>query len=194
MKKILILIFLISPLMLSSQEKDLPFFEIGDYPDEYSSTHIVARMIEGLGYRYYWATHSLNEKDLSYKPSDDSRTTHDIIEHIHSLSLMIVSSFKNEEFNFESEKYTYELLREKTLNNLKFIHLSLQENPDLSQLDIRFNRGGNDLSFPFWNQINGPISDAIWHCGQVVMNRRSSGNPLQSGVNVFTGKTNFQKN
>tara|TARA_B100001564_G_C20551812_1_gene629465 strand:- start:84 stop:668 length:585 start_codon:yes stop_codon:yes gene_type:complete len=194
MKKILILIFLIFPLMLSSQEKDLPFFEISDYPDEYSSTNIVARMIEGLGYRYYWATHSLKEKDLSYKPSDDSRTTYDIIEHIHSLSLMIVSSFKNEEFNFESEKYTYELLREKTLNNLKFIHLSLQENPDLSQLDIRFNRGGNDLSFPFWNQINGPISDAIWHCGQVVMNRRSSGNPLQSGVNVFTGKTNFQKN
>ena len=194
MKKILILFFLISPLMLSSQEKDLPFFEISDYPDEYSSTNIVARMIEGLGYRYYWATHSLNEMDLSYKPSDDSRTTFDIIEHIYNLSVMIVSSFQNEEFNFESEKYTYELLRKKTLNNLKFIHSSLQENPDLSQLNIRFNRGGNDLSFPFWNQINGPISDAIWHCGQVVMNRRSSGNPLQSGVNVFTGKTNFQKN
>jgi hypothetical protein len=45
------------------------------------------------------------------------------------------------------------------------------------------------MSFPFWNQINGPISDALWHCGQVVMNRRASGNPLQKGVNVFIGKT-----
>jgi hypothetical protein len=45
------------------------------------------------------------------------------------------------------------------------------------------------MEFPFWNQINGPISDALWHCGQVVMNRRASGNPLQLGVNVFVGKT-----
>jgi len=26
---------------------------------------------------------------------------------------------------------------------------------------------GNHMIFQFWNHINGPISDAKWHCGQV---------------------------
>ena len=73
--------------------------------------------------------------------------------------------------------------------NLNYIHQKLQSETDFSKLSIRFERGGTKMEFPFWNQINGPISDAIWHCGQVVMNRRASGNPLRKGVNVFIGKT-----
>jgi len=45
-----------------------------------------------------------------------------------------------------------------------------------------------ETQFPFWNVINGPISDAIWHTGQVVSFRRTSGNPFPKGVNVLTGK------
>jgi len=148
-------------------------------------------MIEGLGYRYYWATKSLNEKDLNYKSSDDARSTLQIIEHIYSLTEMISSSFKNNEFEFTPVKDNYNELREKTLLNLKYIQGELKSNPDFSQLSLRFERGGTKMEFPFWNQINGPISDALWHCGQVVMNRRASGNPLQSGVNVFIGKTSY---
>ena len=42
--------------------------------------------------------------------------------------------------------------------------------------------------FPFWNLINGPIADAIWHTGQVVTLRRASGNPFNSQVSVLQGK------
>ena len=146
-------------------------------------------MIEGLGYRYYWATESLNQNDLSYKSSEDARTTLQIIEHIYSLSMMISSSFENKEYQFLSVEDDYNTLREKTLMNLNYIHQKLQSETDFSKLSIRFERGGTKMEFPFWNQINGPISDAIWHCGQVVMNRRASGNPLRKGVNVFIGKT-----
>ena len=45
------------------------------------------------------------------------------------------------------------------------------------------------MTFPFWNHLNGPIADALWHSGQIVSNRRASGNPLNSKVNVFIGKT-----
>ena len=191
MKKIILLVLLIFPKWISSQEISLPFYEIGDYPTVYSSENILSRMIEGLGYRYYWASESLNENDLIYKPSEDSRTTFDILEHIYSLSQMIVSSFKNQEVNFALKKYSYEELRSKTLNNFKSIYDSLIKNPDLSQLNITFRREGNNVYFPFWNHINGPIADAIWHCGQVVTNRRASGNPIREGVNVFTGKNRF---
>ena len=59
---------------------------------------------------------------------------------------------------------------------------------DLGQYNIVFNRGGQTSEFPFWNQINGPIADALWHCGQVITFRRSSGNPYNSKANVFSGK------
>ena len=189
-KLILIIIFL--PLVSFTQTSygdDLPFSEIGDYPNEFSQSNIVSRMIEGLGYRYYWATKSLNDNDLNYKPSDDSRTTFEVIKHIHELTIMISSSFENKTVEFPSEQYDYKSLREKTLLNLKYIHEELKSSPDFSKLSISFQRGDSIMSFPFWNQINGPISDALWHCGQVVMNRRASGNPLQKGVNVFIGKT-----
>lgn len=191
MKK-LILIIIFIPLVSFTQTSygdDLPFSEIGDYPNEFSQSNIVSRMIEGLGYRYYWATKSLNDNDLNYKPSDDSRTTFEVIKHIHELTIMISSSFENKTVDFPSEQYDYKLLREKTLLNLKYIHDELKSSPDFSKLSISFQRGDSIMSFPFWNQINGPISDALWHCGQVVMNRRASGNPLQKGVNVFIGKT-----
>lgn len=190
-KLILIIIFipLVSFTQTTSQGNDLPFSEIGDYPNEFSQSNIVSRMIEGLGYRYYWATKSLNKNDLNYKPSDDSRTTFEVIKHIHELTIMISSSFENKIVDFPSEQYDYKSLREKTLLNLKYIHDELKSSPDFSKLSISFQRGDSTMSFPFWNQINGPISDALWHCGQVVMNRRASGNPLQKGVNVFIGKT-----
>jgi hypothetical protein len=38
--------------------------------------------------------------------------------------------------------------------------------------------------------INGPITDAIYHTGQVVSFRRTSGNPIPKGVNVFLGVKN----
>lgn len=193
--KNLILLLLFIPLVSFGQttklEANLPFSEISEYPTEFSQANIVSRMIEGLGYRYYWATKSLTEKDLNYKSSDDARSTLQIMEHIYSLTEMISSSFKNNEFEFTLVKGTYNELREKTLLNLKYIQGELKSNPDFSQLSLRFERGGTKMEFPFWNQINGPISDALWHCGQVVMNRRASGNPLQSGVNVFIGKTSY---
>ena len=191
MKKFILLLVIpfITFRQVGGNEQNLPFSDISSYPTEFSQASIVSRMIEGLGYRYYWATESLNQNDLSYKSSEDARTTLQIIEHIYSLSMMISSSFENKEYQFLSVEDDYNTLREKTLMNLNYIHQKLQSETDFSKLSIRFERGGTKMEFPFWNQINGPISDAIWHCGQVVMNRRASGNPLRKGVNVFIGKT-----
>ena len=41
--------------------------------------------------------------------------------------------------------------------------------------------------YPFWNQLNGPIADAIWHVGQVVSFRRTAGNSLPKGPSFLTG-------
>ena len=58
----------------------------------------------------------------------------------------------------------------------------------LESYTISFQRNDNINEFPLWHLINGPIADAMWHVGQVVSFRRSSGNPLNEKVNVFSGK------
>lgn len=188
MKKLLILIVLI-PMSMHAQDSELPFSEIGEYPTEYGSADILSRMIGGLGYRYYWVTESLTETDLNYKPSEDGRTTFEVMEHIFGLTEMIIFTIEGKEYDFSMESMDYETLRAQTLTNLKFIQKSFNEITDLSALKVRFKLGEKSMEFPFWHLINGPASDAIWHCGQIVMNRRASGNPLNSKVNVFVGKT-----
>jgi hypothetical protein len=98
MKKIIFILLTIIPLIMNSQEKNLPFSEIGDYPSEFTPANVISRLIDGLGYRFYWSTESLTENDLNYKPSEDSRSTMEVIEHIYGLSLMIVASFDGKEF------------------------------------------------------------------------------------------------
>ena len=66
----------------------------------------------------------------------------------------------------------------------------LKSTNNLEQHTILFERNGNTSEFPFWNNINGPIADALWHAGQIVMLRRMSGNPINPKVNVFLGKLN----
>ncbi|MEK7256112.1 MAG: hypothetical protein AAB316_15280, partial [Bacteroidota bacterium] len=82
----------------------------------------------------------------------------------------------------------FEEKRRATLENLKTAS-DLLKSPTskLEDAKIVFQNGENRSEFPFWNQLNGPIADALWHVGQVVSFRRSAGNPFNSKVSVFTG-------
>ena len=189
MKTFLSAALIIISINVNAQNDNLPFKEIEEYSNEYSSNNIVARMIDGLGYRFYWATESLTDKDLNYKPSVDSRSSLQTLEHIYGLSVFILYTFEGKEYNFSQDKMSFEELRGGTLNNLKKVYDMLNENKDVSQMQLRLNLNGQNLAFPFWNAINGPISDSIWHTGQIVSFRRASGNPINPKVNVFIGKT-----
>jgi hypothetical protein len=58
----------------------------------------------------------------------------------------------------------------------------------MEEMNLIMKRGESQSEFPFWNLINGPISDCLWHVGQVVSFRRASGNPLSDKISVLTGK------
>ena len=189
MKKFLIVISTIISINVSAQNDNLPFKELGAYSEEFSPNNVIARMIEGLGYRFYWATESLTDKDLKYKPSEDSRSSLQTLEHIYGLSVFILYTFEGKEYDFSQDEMTFTELRNGTLKNLKIVYDMLNENADISQMQVRLNLNGQSLAFPFWNAINGPISDSLWHTGQIVSFRRASGNPINPKVNVFIGKT-----
>ncbi|WP_296312427.1 hypothetical protein [Winogradskyella sp. UBA3174] len=169
----------------SQEDQKLPYYEVPEYAKEFTAGTMAARMLDALGFRFYWASEGLAEKDLAYKANDDGRTSQETIKHIYDLSKIIVNStLKKPNSRDEKEELTYEVMRSSTLNNLKTAADILRESNDISQFKIIF----GEQEIPFWNQINGPIADAIWHCGQLVIYRRTTENPMNPKVNHFTGK------
>jgi hypothetical protein len=192
---ILLSIAIIFPIMAqdnSTSSSELPYYQIPDYPEEYTANTVAARMIDGLGFRYYWATEGLRLEDLAYRPNEEARTTEETIDHILGLSRVVLNSVKKvpNERSENQPDLTYEQKRKETLENIKMASEILKKsNPgEMEEFKVVFKNNERTTEFPFWNQLNGPIADAIWHTGQVVSFRRSSGNPFNSKASVFNGK------
>ncbi|WP_308993379.1 hypothetical protein QLS71_011375 [Mariniflexile litorale] len=181
MKQFVCVFILVSSIVAMAQTKDvLPYYEIPEYDEVYTANSVAARMIDGLGFRYYWATEGLRDEDLNYKPNESGRATSDIVEHIYGLSKFIRNSILNSNKNTSKIELIFEEKRKQTLMNFKAVSDILRNTETPFQLEA--------AEVPFWNIINGPVSDALWHCGQVVLLRRASGNPFSSKVNLFSGK------
>lgn len=186
--KSMLFVFVISMATLSfgqeNSKSELPYYEVPDYSEEFTAGTMAARMVDALGFRFYWASDSLTEKDLVYKANEEGRSTEETIKHIYDLSKIIVNSTLKKPNSRVEEDLSYDEMRAKTLTNLKTAADILRESNDISQYKIIF----GEQEIPFWNQVNGPIADAIWHCGQIVIYRRSTGNPINPKVNHFSGK------
>jgi len=76
---------------MTSSEK-LPYYQIPEPATEFTAGSTVSRMIDGLGFRYYWATEGLSEEDLTFKPNSEARTTAETLDHILSLSVRILNA------------------------------------------------------------------------------------------------------
>lgn len=176
----------------ASAEPALPYYEIPGYPETYTAGTVAARLVDGLGFRYYWATEGLRDEDLQYRPNETARTAGETLDHIYGLSVLIANAPKRLP-NLrpeESEELTFEQKRRRTLENFRDAAGLLRASTDeeVAHFNLVFQRGEETSEYPFWNLINGPIADALWHVGQVVSFRRSSGNPLNPKVSVFSGR------
>ncbi|OHX64738.1 DinB family protein [Flammeovirga pacifica] len=163
---------------------NLPYQSIPPLPEEINSTNIISRMVDGLGFRFYWATDGLRKEDLEFRPEKDSRNTLELLGHIynlaHAANSVLGGSIKKKELT------TYTTLREEILLLYKDLSDRLRAMPD-EDLES-YNYMGSAQSFPFWYLLNGQIADALTHVGQIVSWRRISGNPQAKGVNVFLGR------
>ena len=70
------------------------------------------------------------------------------------------------------------------LQNIQETSEILQKSEDLTDFNLKMGK----TTYPFWNNINGPIEDAVWHAGQIAVMRRAAGNPMPSGVSFMSGK------
>ncbi len=194
MKFVFIFFLFLFSLPMNAQENTikLPYDKIPDAPELYTPGTVVARMIDGLAFRYRWATENLTEENLDYKPGNDGRSIRELIDHLYGLSQVISNSAKKiaTDRTVKAKELTYLEKRIATLNNFKMASKFFAKTEDLTAHKIIFKRANGTSEFPFWNNINGPIEDAVWHAGQIVLLRRSAGNPINPKVNVFLGKLN----
>lgn len=191
MKSILLGAVLLFSHLIAVSQTELPYFKIPDYPKSYTASTVAARFVDGLGFRYYWATEGLRTEDLNYKPTQEARSSIETLRHIYDLTKIMANTIggTTTEFPIKSSEMDYIQLREKTLANIEMASelLKSQENI-MEDHSMKFASGARTSEYPFWNLLNGPISDALWHVGQVVTFRRSSGNPINPKAEVLLGR------
>ncbi|WP_084373224.1 DinB family protein [Reichenbachiella faecimaris] len=197
MRTFLLFLVCLSTSALAQDSTDY-YYKIPDYPENYNAGTVAARVVDGLGLRYYWGTVGLRADDLDYKPSPEARTAAETIDHIYGLTNVLVNSTRKLPNDFtkeeEEEELTFEEKRAKTLQNIREASEILKRSSaeDLASYKIIFISSRGTSEYPFWNQLNGPLADAIWHVGQVVSFRRASGNPFNSNVSLLRGRLRDQ--
>lgn len=174
-----------------AQEDGLPYRAIPDYPADFTSGNIVARTIDGLGFRYYWASEGLSPEELAFKPTDESRSILETMTHILGLSATVLNAAKGEPNTpVDRSSLTYEELRKQTLETLWAARELMinKKAEDFENMKVMFQNANGTSEYPYWNMLNGPLSDAIYHTGQITTLRRTAGNPINPNISVFIGK------
>lgn len=178
-----------------AQNNSLPFAEIPPPPKEYRAGTVIARIIEGLGFRYYWATEGLLREDLNYRPTTEAKSTLETLVHLYTLceTIQHVALNKPTVRPAQSVPEDLESLRKETLNFLQEAANTFRkiEQASLEKNQLVFETQEKRSEFPLWNLLNGPLADSLYHTGQVVSFRRTARNPIAKGVNVFLGKKNL---
>jgi hypothetical protein len=162
---------------------ELPYYRIPEPPLEINAATLLIRLVDGLGFRYRWATEGLRKQDYIYQPSIDSMTVKELLKHILRL---VNRSYECLGGDTEIILDSYELdeVRSITLKKLTMMRELIESIEDKKLASCTISSRG--VEYPFWNLINGPLSDALTHVGQMNSWRRLNGNPVPK-VNVFTG-------
>ena len=154
------------------------YHRIPNYPNNLSSTSVLTRLLDGLGFRFYWATEGLRPDDYAFRPAEDTMSIGELVIHVWTLMNWVSSSALKKPYNKPKNGAA---AREEALiiiHDLREKMLAMSDD-DLKKLRI--------LGKPFWHLINGPFSDALNHTGQINSFRRLAGNPV-AGANVFKGE------
>ncbi len=160
-------------------------YEIGTAPSTFDATGVFIRLVDGLAFRYHWATHELRPDDLAFQPGPESMTLLDLLRHVLHLAFMVEQTVMNLPKRKRVETEDAVELRAATLATLSDVRDRLVTLTDEELAGHQVLRRSGEL-YPVWNILNGPLADALTHVGQIISWRRLSGNPSPP-VDVFGG-------
>ncbi len=160
------------------------FDDISVPPERTTAGTILQRLIDGLGFRYRWATDGLREADFAFRPADDCMSTEELLQHILMLVTRADAVLGGGDQGSDPAK-GMNSLKQATLQALARLSERVAEMDGAALDACKIKR--KDTEMPFWYTINGPLADALTHVGQLNAWRRLNGNPTP-GANLFVGK------
>ena len=101
----------------------------------------------------------------------------ELVDHVWGLVNWIAQSVGLDEFEKGDDASITRMRVLEIIHALREAIISMSDE-DLKEITIR--------GMPFWHIINGPLSDALTHVGQINSFRRLAGNPTPK-ASVFTG-------
>jgi uncharacterized damage-inducible protein DinB len=158
--------------------QSLPFRHINGYPARTNGPSVIARLLDGLGFRFHWATDGLSADHYTFSPGQGCQSIGELVCHIWGLVNWVhLSVFGQEEQRPEdaSAQRAHALAM---LHKLRE-HFVTLDDAALETVSIN--------GRPFWHMINGPLADALTHVGQINAFRRLAGNPTPK-AGLFTGE------
>lgn len=160
-------------------------YRIPGDPGQFDGARVMARLVDGLAFRYRWATERLRAEDIDFRPGPSSMSTRELMKHVLHLVYMLEQCVfdANERKSVITEDP--DALRAETLQRLHVVreHLSSLTDGTLAGHRVLKRDGSR---WPVWNILNGPLADALTHVGQLNAWRRLAGNPTPA-ANVFAG-------
>lgn len=160
---------------------------IPDYPETTTGTTVFTRLIDGLIFRYYWATEGLTENELQFRPSPSGMKTIELLDHIHQLAFVTHYTLHNQRMEKRVPLTDFEDIRKATLALFASSRTQLETMDDTMLSNSKIQPHHQQATFPFWHLLNGPVADALTHVGQINSWRRIAGNPTPAH-NPFLGK------
>ena len=165
----------------------LPYQSIKQESTERTMTNTLARLIDGMGFRYRWATEELTDNEIYFRPVESSMNMYEVLTHIYE-----ITAWNNRVFGgvtkYDTKPENFEELRERTLNYCLELSNSLKKMEDIELANLSLEGGKRTGEELYFHMISGPIADGLTHIGQITSWRRIAGNPQVPGVNLFEGK------
>ena len=163
-------------------EPTRPFFDIPEPPAYSDGTGVLIRFVDALGFRFRWATEGLREEDGTFKPCESAMPLFELVKHVHGLVGSATNALVAPMPPGGPAPTTLNDFRNRTLSQLFFLRTQLRGKTETDLLACKIG------VHPFWNILNGPLSDALTHVGQINTYRRAAGNPCPKGVGYLSGK------
>lgn len=163
-----------------------PFQSLPNPPNNLSAGTVLARLVDGIGFRYRIATEGLTANEINFRPTEESRDMMELLLHIYQLINWTSTAFACP-YTAKEELGNFENLRKETLELCQLFSGFLADLSDdtIEKVSVYLKR--KNEHFSFWYLIHGPLADALTHIGQVNSWRRIAGNPIPR-ISPFTGE------
>jgi hypothetical protein len=168
-------------------ETSFDFRSLPPGPEAVTGSAVLVRLVEGIGFRFTWATEGLREPDLFFRTTPETMCIAEQVHHVLELVSWVAATAGAipADPKKPGSPPPFTEVRQQILEVLSKLRARLADMRDEQISTIRIGSRAGPVPWP--HIVNGPLADALTHIGQIAVLRRASGNPVPK-ANVFLGR------